>query len=115
MAKHLAPPGGGVYLPGFRGELRAGYEREVLRGDPRVLPAFTEDWTSEERRQADAASPVIRQAERTVARIDAGEDIETRKPTAHRWPELAATPWYADASVRRVVVSADDTVRPIYE
>jgi hypothetical protein len=115
MAKHLAPKHGGVYLPGFRDELRAGYESEVLRGDPRVLPGFTEDWTSEERRQANAASPVIRQAECTLARIDAGEDIEARKPTAHRWPELTAAPWYADPSVRRVVVPADDTVRPIYD
>jgi hypothetical protein len=114
MAKLLTPKGGGVYLPGFRDQIRAGYEREVLRGDPRVLPGFTEDWTSEERRQANAASPVIRQAERTLARIDAGEDIATRKPTAHHWPELTAASWYADTSVRRVVVSADDTVRPIF-
>jgi hypothetical protein len=113
MAKALTPKHGGVYLPGYRDEMRAGYESEVLRGDPRALPAFTEDWTSEERRQANATSPVIRQAERMIARIDAGEDIETGKPTAHQWPELAAAPWYADPSVRRVVVSADDTVRPI--
>ena len=77
------------------------------------MPAFTEDWTSEERRQANATSPVIRQAQRMLDRIDAGEDIETRKPTAHHWPELTAAPWYADPSVRRVVVSIDDTVRPI--
>lgn len=80
-----------------------------------MLPAFTEDWTSEERRQANAASPVVRQAERTLAHIDAGEDIETGRPLAHAWPELAAASWYADPSVRRVVVSADDTVRPIYD
>jgi hypothetical protein len=57
MAKHLAPPGGGVYLPGIREAIRAGYEREVLRGDPRVLPAFTEDWSSDERRAASQRSP----------------------------------------------------------
>lgn len=61
-----------------------------------MLPAFTEDWTSEERRQTNAASPVIRQAERTLARIDAGEDIETRRPSAHHWPELSEVSWYAD-------------------
>jgi hypothetical protein len=115
MAKRLAPPDGGVYVPGIRNEIRAGYEREVLRGDPRALPALTEDWTSEERRQANATSPVIRQAERMLARIDAGEDIETGKPTAHHWPELAGVPWYAEPTVRGVIVSADDTVRPIYD
>ena len=115
MAKLLAPKHGGVYLPGIRDALRAEYEREVLRGDPRLLADFAPDMTSEERRQANAASPVVRQAERTLARIDAGEDIETGRPSAHDWPELAAASWYADPSVRRVVVSADDTVRPIYD
>ena len=112
MAKLLTPKHGGVYLPGIREEIRASHQREVLRGDPRVMPAFTEDWTSEERRQANAASPVIRHAERMLARIDAGEDIGTGKPTAHHWPELADVPWYADPTVRCVVVAADDTVRP---
>jgi hypothetical protein len=65
--------------------------------------------------RAGAASPVVRQAERTLARIDAGEDIETRRPSAHRWPELAEVSWYADPTVRRVIVSADDTVRPIFD
>jgi hypothetical protein len=115
MAKLLTPKHGGVYLPGIRDEISAGYEREVLRGDPRVLPAFTEDWSSEQRRAANAASPVIRQAERALARIDTGQDIETGKPTSHHWPELADVPWYADPTVRRVIVSADDTVRPIYD
>jgi len=87
----------------------------MLRGDPRLRPAFTEHWTSEERRRANAASPVVRQAERTLARIDAGEDIETGKPTAHHWPELGDVPWYSDPTVRHVIVSADDTVRPIYD
>jgi hypothetical protein len=50
-----------------------------------------------------------------LARIDAGEDIETGRPSAHRWPELADVPWYADPSVRLVVVSDDDTARPIYD
>ena len=111
MAKLLAPKRGGVYLAGIRDELRARYQRQAV--DPRLLPDFTPDMSSDERRQANAASPVVRQAERTLARIDAGEDIEDGRPSAHYWPELAAAPWYADPSVRRVVVSADDTVRPI--
>jgi hypothetical protein len=86
----------------------------VFRGDPRLLADFAPHLTPEQRR-ADAASPVIRQAERELARIDAGEDIETGRPSAHDWPELAAASWYVDPSVRRVVVSADDTVRPIYD
>ena len=114
MAKLFTPKDGGVYLPGIREEIRASHQREVLRGDPRVMPAFTEDWTSEERRQANAASPVIRQAERMLARMDAGEDIETRRPSAHHWPELAEVSWYADPTVRRVIVSANDVVRPVY-
>jgi hypothetical protein len=115
MAKHLAPKGGGVYVPGLRDEIRAGYEREVLRGDPRLMPDLTPDMTSEERRRANAASPATRQAERMLARLDAGEPIRCRRPSAHHWPELAAAPWYADPSVRRVVVSADDAVRPVFE
>jgi hypothetical protein len=115
VAKPLTPKPGGVYLQGYRDEMRAGYESEVLRGDPRLHPAFTEDWTSEERRQANEASPVVRQAEHMLQRLDAGEDIETRKPSAHHWPELGDVPWYSSPSVRRVVVSADDTVRPIFE
>jgi hypothetical protein len=115
MAKLLTPKHGGVYLPGIRDEIRQWHEREVLRGDPRLLADFAPDMTSEERRRANAASPVVRQAERTLARIDAGEDIETARPSARDWPELTAASWYADPSVRRVVVSADDTVRPIYD
>ena len=115
MAKLLTPKHGGVYLPGIRAELRARYEHEVSRGDPRLMPDLTPAMSSDERRQANAASPVIRQAERMLARIDVGEDIETGRPTAHHWPELAAASWYADPSVRRVVVSADDIVRPIYD
>ena len=113
MAKHLAPKGGGVYLPGYRDELRERYAELVRNGDPRAYPAFTEDWSSEERRRANATSPVVLHAQRMVQALDAGEDIETGKPTAHHWPELAGASWYADPSVRRVVVSADDTVRPI--
>jgi hypothetical protein len=113
MAKQLTPKHGGVYLPGLRDEVHAWYEREVLRGDPRLLADFAPELTSEQRRQANAASPVVRHAERTLARIDAGEDIETGRPSARYWPELLDVTWYADPSVRRVVVSADDTVRPI--
>jgi hypothetical protein len=113
MAKALIPKHGGVYLPGIRDEIRQRYAEAVDRGDPRCHPAFTEDWTSEERRQANASSPVVRDAQRTLARIDAGEDIETGRPSARDWPELAGVSWYADPSVRRVVVSADDTVRPL--
>ena len=115
MAKRLVRPDGGVYLAGWRDEERRHYEREVFRGDPRLLADFAPGLTPEQRRRANAASPVVRQAQRMLDRIDAGEDIETGKPTAHRWPELAEVSWYADPSVRRVVVSADDTVRPIYE
>jgi len=115
VAKLLTPKHSGVYLPGIRDEIRQWHEREVLRGDPRLLADFAPDMTSEQRRRANAASPVIRQAEHTLARMDAGEDIETGRPSAHDWPELAAASWYADPSVRRVVVSADDTVRPIYD
>jgi hypothetical protein len=88
-----------VYLPGFRDALRADAEREVLRGDPRVLPAFTEDWSSDQRRAANAVSPVVRQAQRMIERLDAGEDVTVRRPSVRDWPELAA---------------ADDTVRPVY-
>jgi hypothetical protein len=114
VAKLRVPLSGGVYLPGIRDAMRSSYCAEVLRGDPRLLPDFTE-LSSEERRRANAASPVVRQAERTLAHIDAGEDIETGRPSAHHWPELAAAPWYSDPTVRRVIVSADDTVRPVYD
>ena len=87
MAKLLAPKRGGVYLAGIRDELRARYQRQAV--DPRLLPDFTPDMSSDERRQANAASPVVRQAERTLARIDAGEDIEDGRPSAHDRPELA--------------------------
>jgi hypothetical protein len=115
MAKPLAPKHGGVYLPGIREQLRDDYQREVLRGDPRLFPDLTPDLTSEQRRRANAASPAIRQAEHTLARIDAGEDIEDGRPSARYWPELADVPWYSDPTVRRVIVAADDTVRPIYD
>jgi hypothetical protein len=115
MAKPLTPKHGGVYLFGYRDELRARYESEVLRGDPRLLADLAPDLTSEQRRQANAASPAIRQAQRTLDRIDAGEDIEDSRPNARHWPELAEVPWYSDPSVRRVTVSADDTVRPVYD
>jgi hypothetical protein len=115
VAKHLAPKHGGVYLPGIRDEIRAGYESEVLRGDPRLMPDLTPDMSTEQRRQANAASPAIRQAERTLARIDCDEDIDCGRPSARYWPEVADVPWYSDPTVRRVVVFADDTVRPIYE
>jgi hypothetical protein len=115
MAKPLTPKHGGVHLPGIRDYLRQSPEREVLRGDPRLLADFAPDMTSEQRRQVNAASPVIRQARRMVDRIDAGEDIETGRPSARDWPELAGVSWYADPTVRRVIVSADDTVRPIYD
>jgi hypothetical protein len=115
MARQLTPKRGGTYLPGIRDEIRARYESEVLRGDPRLLADLAPDLTSEQRRQANAASPAIRQAQRTLDRIDAGEDIEDGRPSAREWPELADVPWYSDPTVRRVVVSADDTLRPIYD
>lgn len=115
MAKRLTPKHGGVYLPGVYNEIRAHYEREVLRGDPRALPDFTPDLTSEQRRQANATSPVVLQAQRMLQRLDAGEDIEQRRPSAHDWPELPDAPWYGDYSVRRVVVSANDVVRPVWD
>lgn len=87
----------------------------MLRGDPRLLPDLAPDLTSEQRRQANASSPAIRQAQRTLARIDAGEDIEGGRPSARYWPELAEVPWYNDPTVRLVTVAADDTVRPVYE
>jgi len=37
------------------------------------------------------------------------------RPSARYWPELVDVPWYADPTVRRVVMSPDDTVRPIYD
>ena len=114
MAKRLTPKHGGVFVDGIRDALRADYQSEILRGDPRLMPDITPDMSTEQRRQANAASPAIRQAERMIERIDAEEDIDTARPTAHRWPELADVPWYADSSVRLVRVSADDTVRPIY-
>lgn len=115
MAKPLAPKHGGTHLPGIRDEIRARYESEVLRGDPRLLADLALDLTSEQRRQANAASPAIRQAERMLDRIDAGQDIEDGRPSAREWPELVEVPWYSSPSVRRVVVAADDTVRPIYD
>ena len=36
MAKPLAPKHGGVYLPGFRDELRSHYAELVRNGDPPV-------------------------------------------------------------------------------
>ena len=115
MAKRLVRPDGGVYLPGIRDELRRKEERVVFRGDARLLADFAPGLTPEQRSRANAASPVVRQAERTLARIDAGEDLETRRPSAHHWPELAEVSWYAEPTVRRVIVSADDTVRPVYD
>lgn len=115
MAKHLARKHGGVYLPGIRDELRAACEREVLDGDPRCHVAFTEDWTTADRRRVSAASPAVRQARRLLERLDGGEDIECGRPVARTWPELADAPWWRDVTVRRVVVAADDTVRPIHE
>lgn len=115
MAKQLQPKYGGVYVLGIRDELRARYKHEVLRGDPRLMPDLTPDMSTEQRRQANAATPAIRQAQRTLDRIDAGEDIEDSRPNARHWPELAEVPWYSDPSVRRVTVSADDTVRPVYD
>jgi hypothetical protein len=115
MAKLLTPKHGGVYLPGIRDEIRAHYESEVLRGDPRLMRDLTPHMSSEERRQANAASPAIRQAQRTLDRLDAGEDIEDGRPSAREWPELADVPWYADPTVRRVIVSANDVVRPVWD
>lgn len=115
MARQLTPKHGGVYLPGIRDELRARYESEVLRGDPRLMPDLAPDMSTEQRRQANAASPAIRQAQRTLDRIDCGEDIETGRPSAREWPELADVPWYSDPTVRRVIVSANDVVRPVWD
>jgi hypothetical protein len=111
MAKHLAPKHGGVYLPGIRDQLRERYAELVRNGDPRAYPEYTH-WSSEERRRANANSPVVLHAQRMVEALDAGEDIETGRPSAHHWPELAGVPWYADPSVRRVIVGANDTIRP---
>jgi hypothetical protein len=115
MARRLAPKDGGVFLDGYREQLRAEYEREVLRGDPRLMPDITADWSSDERRRTNAASPAIQHAQRMIERLDAGEEITTGRPGSGNWPELASVPWYADYSVRLVRVSADDTVRPVYE
>jgi len=114
MAKLLTPKHGGVYLPGVRDELRARYQRQAA-SDPPLMADLTPGMSSEQRRRANAASPAVRQAERTLARIDAGEDIEDMRPSARYWPELVDVPWYADPTVRRVVMSTDDTVRPIYD
>jgi hypothetical protein len=115
VAKSLAPPDGGLYVDGLRAALRAEYEAEVLRGDPRVHAAFTEDWTSAERRQANDASPAIRHARRRVEALDAGEVVTTGRPSARVFPELLGAPWWTDTGVRLVTVAADDTLRPIYE
>lgn len=115
MAKRLAPKHGGVFVDGIRDALRSDCQREILRGDPRLMPDLTPDMSTEQRRQANANSHAIRQAERTLARLDAVEDITIGRPSARWWPELADASWYADPSVRRIVVSADDTVRPVYE
>jgi hypothetical protein len=115
MARRLAPKDGGVFLDGYREQLCAEYEREVRRGDPRLMADLTPDMFSEERRRVTATSPAIRHAQRMIERLDAGEEITTGRPGSGAWPELATVPWYADYSVRLVRVSADNTVRPVYE
>jgi hypothetical protein len=79
------------------------------------MPDITADWSSDDRRRANAASPAIQHAQRMIERLDAGEEITTGRPGSGAWPELATVPWYADYSVRLVRVAADDTVRPVYE
>ena len=110
MARQRKPQDGGVYLPGIRAMLREHLRRQLV--DPRLLADFGPELSSRQREQANAASPVVRQAQRMLDRLDAGDPIEAGVPSPRDWPELASAPWILDYSVRRVVISAADTIRP---
>jgi len=64
--------------------------------------------------QLDDTSPAVRQARRTIARIDGGETLTVPTPPRARWPQLASVPWFVERLASRVTVDADDRVRPVY-
>lgn len=110
MARQRKPQDGGVYLPGIRAMLREHLARQLF--DPRLYADFGPAISSSQRERANAASPAVRQAQRQIDRLNAGDPFEIGLPSPRDWPELASVPWVLDGSVRRVIVSADDTIRP---
>jgi hypothetical protein len=111
MARRRQPADGGIHLSGLRAMLREDVTRHLT--DPRLVPGLGgPELSSRQREQANAASPTVRQAQRQIDCLNSGDLFVIGLPSPRDWPELASVPWVLDRSVRRVIVSADDTIRP---
>jgi len=108
---------GAVYLPGVWAHLREKHQIEVDRGDPRLDPAFTPDWTDEQRERAQNAPGSHRVTMRRVLdRMDAGEPLSWPTWGVRHWPGTESVAWLNDPyhGPRDVLVFPDDRVEPIY-
>jgi hypothetical protein len=83
-------------------------------GDPRIAHDFAGRPLTDSERAANNASPHSgpSYARRHLAALDKDGWTVTMAPSASEFPEVAAVPWLADRSVRRVRVYADDTSEP---
>jgi hypothetical protein len=114
VARSKRPTGNGIRLDGLRAELRSALVGQVERGDPRYLGDWGPELSSQERREANEASPAIRQARRKIDAIDRGVGIVCGCPHPRGWPELANVPQVADRSLKRVFVDKHDNIRPVW-
>jgi hypothetical protein len=111
MAKKLNRTVAGVEVPGLRKHLRDRYQREVTEGDPRLT--FL-DVSSAQRRKFNARSPVVREAQAMLDRLDAGEPvtIPAWMLGGNSFPSARAIPFIAERTCAAVTVAAGDMVRP---
>jgi hypothetical protein len=101
-------------VEGLYADLLAAARLEVERGDPRV-PYISDD--PAERRKLNARSPCIRQAQRRVEAMEAGESVIIPRsgigvPTC--FPEARNVPWLNDRfnGVSLIRVSSGDLISP---
>jgi hypothetical protein len=100
-------------IPGLYEHIRAGYERQVAEGDPRV-PCMTDD--PAERAKINAGTPIVRQATHMLERMQRREPVTIARSQlgGHSFPEAQRIPWIADRwnGIAEIVVTPDDVVRP---
>jgi hypothetical protein len=100
----------GVSCPGIYPVTRAAVRQQANKGDPRLVPEYTPDWTDEERGAANDASFEVRKLRELADAMDRGETVTVSWKYGRAFREVTSAPW---APSDEIVISPDDMVRPV--